>query len=321
MCFKIIIRRQNPCPDQLLLQDVHKLQQILRMAVSNVVNCIRWNRKPVLPHLFLRGSLHHTLHSLYNIIHICKITLTVSIIENLDCLIITKFIGKSKICHIRAAGRSIHSKETKSCRWNIIQLGIGMSHQLIRLLSCRIKRHRIIHFILCGIRHLLIRTINGRTRCIYQMLHTSLSTIIRMTTSLKDIIKTNQVRLNIHIRICNRIPDSRLRSQVHYHSRIILFKKRIYQFLICNRTFYKFPGRIRMLCRQTLNLLQTVFFDGNIVIIIHIVDTDNMYRLHFSQKFHHKIRTNKTSCTGYQNHLICQHYIFLSHILQTPFLV
>ena len=160
-----------PCPDQLLLQDVHKLQQILRMAVSNVVNCIWWNRKPILSHLFLWGSLHHPLHTLYNVIHISKITLTVSIIENLNGLIITKFIGKSKICHIRTTGRSIHNKETKSCRRNIIKLRICMSHQLIRLLSCRIKRNRIIHFILCGIRHLLIRTIDRRTGCIYQMLH------------------------------------------------------------------------------------------------------------------------------------------------------
>ena len=55
-----------------------------------------------------------TFHTFHNIIYVCEITFTVSIIENSDCLMITKFICKSKICHIRPSRRTINCKEAKS---------------------------------------------------------------------------------------------------------------------------------------------------------------------------------------------------------------
>ena len=40
MCLEVIILRQHSGTDQLLLQDAHKLQQILRMRVADIVYLI-----------------------------------------------------------------------------------------------------------------------------------------------------------------------------------------------------------------------------------------------------------------------------------------
>lgn len=126
MGIKIIILRQHSCTDQLLLQDVHKLQQILRLAVSDIVNRIRRNRQTILAISLLRRCLHHTLYPFHDIIHISKISLAVSIIKDLDLLPGTQLIGKSKICHVRSSRRSVNRKETKTRRWNIIKLAVRM---------------------------------------------------------------------------------------------------------------------------------------------------------------------------------------------------
>ena len=131
MTVKIIIFRQNSRPDQFLLQNIHKLKQILRMIISDIVYRIRWNRQSIFSNLLFRWSLHHTHHALYNIINIGKITLAVPVIKNLNLFIIFKFIRKSKICHIRSSCRTIYRKETKSCGWNIVKFTVGMCHQLI----------------------------------------------------------------------------------------------------------------------------------------------------------------------------------------------
>lgn len=82
------------------------------MAVTNVVNRIWRNWKSILAILLLRRSLHHTLYTLNNVIHISEITLTISIIENLNRLALQQLIGKSKVRHVRSARRTIHRKET-----------------------------------------------------------------------------------------------------------------------------------------------------------------------------------------------------------------
>jgi UDP-glucuronate 4-epimerase len=60
-------------------------------------------------------------YSLHNIIHIGKITFTITIIEYLDSFAFYKLVGKPEIRHIRTTCRTINRKETQACGWNIIK--------------------------------------------------------------------------------------------------------------------------------------------------------------------------------------------------------
>ena len=48
MCFKIIILWQNLCTNQFLLQNIHKIQQILRLVISDIIHCIRRDWQTIL---------------------------------------------------------------------------------------------------------------------------------------------------------------------------------------------------------------------------------------------------------------------------------
>ena len=41
MCLEVEISRQDTCTDQLLLQDLYKVQQVLRLTTTNVIHRIR----------------------------------------------------------------------------------------------------------------------------------------------------------------------------------------------------------------------------------------------------------------------------------------
>lgn len=96
---------------QLLLQNRHKVQQVLRMAVADVVHLVRRQRQTILAHPALRRCLHHALYTLDNIVDIGKITLTIAIVENLNRLASQQLVRKAKVRHIRTAGRAINREE------------------------------------------------------------------------------------------------------------------------------------------------------------------------------------------------------------------
>ena len=72
-----------------------------------------------------------------------------------------------------------------------------MSHQFVTLLSCGIQADGIVHLVIGGIRHFLVAAIHAARTCIDQMLHTYFPLIIRMTTSLQNVVKTNEIGSNV----------------------------------------------------------------------------------------------------------------------------
>ena len=122
MCLEIIVRRQYTGTHQLLRQNLHKVQQVLRIGVADVVNCIGRNGQPILAILLFRCLCHHTDNTFHDVIHISKITLAVTVVENLDSFALHQLIGESEVGHIRATSRAVNCKEPQTSRGNVIKL-------------------------------------------------------------------------------------------------------------------------------------------------------------------------------------------------------
>ena len=162
-------------------------------------------------------------------------------IEDLDRLSCQKLIRKAEVRHIRTASRAVNSKEAQPRAGNVVQLRIAMSQKLIRLLRRRIERHWVIHFILRAERHLRIPTIDRRRGRIDQMLHPRCAIIIRMAACLQDVIKSDKIRLDIDIRIRDRIPHPCLRRQIYHDRRLVPGKDLSHQRLIRNIPVDEYP--------------------------------------------------------------------------------
>ena len=72
-----------------------------------------------------RGLEYHQ-DALNNIINICKISLTITIVKYLNRITAQKFIGKTEICHIRSSSRTINCKKAQTGGRNIIKLTVRM---------------------------------------------------------------------------------------------------------------------------------------------------------------------------------------------------
>ena len=114
-----------------------------------------------------------------------------------------------------------------------------MCHQLITFLRRRIEGYRIVNFIIRRIRNLFIGAIDRRGTGIHQMLDTSSALVVRVATSLQDVIEAYQVRLDIRIRIGDGITHTSLGGEVDNHRRMILFEEIINGCLVGNITLYK----------------------------------------------------------------------------------
>ena len=191
------------------------------MIVADIVDGIRRQRQPILSRLSLRGVLHHQADAMHYIIHISKIPPAVAIVEYLYLLTCQQLVGKPEICHIRPTGRAIHRKEPQPCRGDIVQLAVGMSQQLIAFLGSGIQGHGIVHLVLSRIWHLFIGAVHRRRGSIHQMLHPLCPIIIGMAAGLKDIVKADDIRLHVGVRIGNGIPDTCLGRQIDHYSRRI----------------------------------------------------------------------------------------------------
>ena len=150
-----------------------------------------------------------------------------------------------------------------------------------------------------GVRHFLVRTVNGTGAGIYQMLHRMIP------TGFQDVEKANQITLDIHIRIGNGVTDTCLGCQIHYHRKAMLLEQLLHQRLVGNVAFDKFPGGCRVLCRLFLDLGKAILLQRYIVIIAYFVQTDNGNRLYSFQQFQYQIGADKTGSTGNQNRFVC----------------
>ena len=160
MGLEIVVGRQDAGTYQFLLENRHEVQKILRGVVADVIYLVRRNRKAVLAVLLLRGMSHDTHYTLHDVIDIGEVAFAVAVVEDLDGLAFTEFVGEAEICHVGTAGRTIDRKETETCGRDIIELRISMGHEFVALLGSSIEAHRVVHLVISRIRHLLVASVN-----------------------------------------------------------------------------------------------------------------------------------------------------------------
>ena len=157
---EVVVLGQDTGTHQLFLQDGHEVKEIFGGVVANVVHLVRWNGQSVLAVLLLGGVLHDAHHSLHNVVDIGEVALAVAIVEYLDGIAFHQFVGETEVSHVGTTSGAIDGEEAEAGRGDVVELAIGMGHQLVALLRGGIKRHGIIDLVVCRIRHLLVAAID-----------------------------------------------------------------------------------------------------------------------------------------------------------------
>ena len=126
------------------------MQQFNRLTVTNIENpmgCRGRGRiwvKRIKLRISSRRFITTTNDTLNNIFDIGEITLHLAMVKHLDRLTRQNRPGKQHRSHIRSPPRAIHREKTQPGSWQPIEMAIGMSHQLIRLLAGGLETHRMV---------------------------------------------------------------------------------------------------------------------------------------------------------------------------------
>ena len=160
MGLEVVVLRQDAGTHQLFLQDGHEVEKVLGRVVADVVYLVRWDGQSVLAVPLLRGVLHDANYTFYNIVNVSEVAFAVAIVENLDGLAFHQLVGEAEVGHIGTAGWAIDGKEAEACRGNVVELRVGMGHQLVALLRGGVEAHGVVYLVVCRIRHFLVATID-----------------------------------------------------------------------------------------------------------------------------------------------------------------
>ena len=119
---------------------------------------------------------------------------------------------------------------------------------------------------------------------------------------LEDIVETDDIGFDVGIRMIDRITHACLCGEVD-HEIEMMFRKQFFQEIpVGNVTFDK--GEILM---KIFDLFQTVFLQRDIVVIVHIVDTDDADALIGRKKYSAEIGTDEAAASGDQYRFFVQH--------------
>ena len=157
---EVVVLGQDTGTHQLFLQDGYEVEEVFGRVVADVIYLVRWDGQSVLAVLLLRGVLHDAHHSLHDVVDIGEVALAVAIVENLDGLAFHQLIGETEVSHVGTTGGAIDGEEAEAGRGDVVELRVGMGHQLVALLRGGVEAYGVVHLVVCRIRHLLVAAID-----------------------------------------------------------------------------------------------------------------------------------------------------------------
>ena len=160
MGLEVVVLGQDTGTHQLFLKNGYEVKEVFGGVVADVIYLVRWDGQSVLAVLLLGGVLHDAHHSLHDVVDIGEVALAVAIVENLDGLAFHQFVGEAEVSHVGTTSGAIDGEEAKTGRGDVVELRVGMGHQLVALLRGGVEAYGVVHLVVCRIGHLLVAAID-----------------------------------------------------------------------------------------------------------------------------------------------------------------
>ena len=157
---EVVVLGQDAGTDQFFLKDGYEVKEVFGRVVADVVHLVRGDGQSVLAVLLFGGVLHDAHHSLHDVIDIGEVALAVAIVEDLDGIAFHQFVGKAEVSHVGTAGGAIDGEEAEAGRGDVVELRVGMGHQLVALLGGGVEAHGVVYLVVCRIRHFLVAAVD-----------------------------------------------------------------------------------------------------------------------------------------------------------------
>ena len=224
--FEVVVSRQHLGPHQFFLQGLHKVEQVLGLAATDVIDCVGRDGQAVFTILLLGGFLHHPKDAFHNVINVGKVAAAVAVVVNLNGLATQQLVGEAKVGHIGTTGRAIDGEEAQARGGDVVKLAVAMRHQLVALLGGGIEAHGVVHTVVGAERHLFVAAIDAGATGINQMLNGIVA------AGFEDVVEADDVALDIHIGVLDAIAHTGLSSEIYHDIEVVFSKELIYKLAV-----------------------------------------------------------------------------------------
>ena len=299
---KVVVLGQDTGTDQLFLQDGYEVKEVFGRVVAYVIYLIWRYRQSVLTVLLLRGVLHDANYTFYYVVDIGEVALAVAIIENLDGIAFHQFVGEAEVSHVGTTGGAIDGEEAEAGRGDVVELRVGMGHQLVTLLGGGVEAYGVVHLVICRIGHFLVTAIYGRGRGIDQMFH------FVVAACFKDVVETDEVTLDIGVGIGDAVAYACLGGQVDDYCYLVFGEDCLHGCLVGDGGVDEGPVAL-----QRLYLLQAFILDVDIIVVGDAVDADYLDVLDIMEQALNKVAADKAGGACDEDGLALEGYIIFYH--------
>lgn len=216
MSLEVIVSGQHALLHQHALQRVDEVEQILGVRVADVVDAVRGERQPVLAHLHLGRGVHDAPDALDDVVDVGEVAAAVAHVEDLDGVAAAQLLGEAEVGHVGPAHGTVHGEEAQAGRRDGVELGVGGGHELVGLLGGGVERHRRVHAVLLGERHLLVAAVDRAGAGVDEVLDRVVA------AGLEDVEEADEVALEVCAGILDGVADTGLGGEVYHNVEAIL---------------------------------------------------------------------------------------------------
>lgn len=266
MGLEVVVRRQHALLHQHALQRVDEVEQVLGVRVADVVDAVSGERQAVLAHLHLGRGVHYAPHALDDVGDVGEVAAAVAHVEDLDGVAAAQLLGEAEVGHVGPAHGTVHGEEAQAGRGDGIELGVGGGHELVGLLCGGVERHRRVHAVLLGERHLLVAAVDRAGAGVDQVLDRVVA------AGLEHVEEADEVALEVGARVLDGVADARLGSEVHHYIEAVLGEQALDEGGVAQVAAYEGEAAVRVGLGQHA---QAGVLDAGVVIAVEVVEAND----------------------------------------------
>lgn len=197
MRLEIIVCRQHAGTHQLFLKYGYEVEKVLGMAVAYVVNLVRRYGKAVVAVTAFRGVLHDTQDAFNDVVYVGEVAPAVAVIEYPYPAAFNQIVGKAEVGHVGTACRTVHGEEAQARARDVVQLAVGVCHELVAFLRGGVKAYGAVRLVVRAVRHLPVAAVHAARAGVYQVLHAAAASVVAVAAGLKYVVEAYEVACHV----------------------------------------------------------------------------------------------------------------------------
>lgn len=266
MSLEVIVSGQHALLHQHALQRVDEVEQILGVRVADVVDAVRGERQPVLAHLHLGRGVHDAPDALDDVVDVGEVAAAVAHVEDLDGVAAAQLLGEAEVGHVGPAHGTVHGEEAQAGRRDGVELGVGGGHELVGLLGGGVERHRRVHAVLLGERHLLVAAVDRAGAGVDEVLDRVVA------AGLEHVEEADEVALEVGTRILDGVAHARLGGEVHHDVEAVLGEQALDEGGVAQVAAHEGEAAVGVGLGQHA---QARVLDAGVIVAVEVVETDD----------------------------------------------